>query len=572
MSTPANPRLAATMPLPADVVVHVSWFGRARQFPIFSPVWFRYRSIAFLTGLFAVAVLFAAITALPLQPQDIDWGKLLQVAGVYGMPSVVLVLFGPGLAVLVRRQGWSLPGEVAALLCVLLLGMVASVVSFIQFRDLYQATRVDSASGERTIHMLPQPHLALSWSGGETIPTIGTHSQWRPLSQAERRAQEAVEQARLDILRTAPPQAKNADAPPLTSVEETVMKDYLTVLSENGTLTPAQERATRSGRDAHEKLLRWQVDFAARPHPQIQGSAEYHAASARMQQAIEALARARQQADPAAVAPAPPPPYGGPSAAGIAGASVLLLGISLLACWLGGVTDLVTYVRQRGKLDDVLRDQALHRADAARAAAELRMSVLAAQVEPHFLFNTLASVRSAIVSDQARAAAIVDHLVDYLRSTIPQMRDEAASTSVPLGHQLDAARAYLSLMHERMPRLAFSVDAEPGLEKAQVPPLMLISLVENAVKHGVEPKSGPASIAVSARRQEHAGVAMLELHVVDDGTGFGCAMSGTGIGLANIQERLAAQYGAQAGLTLKSLPEGGVAAILRLPLSFLRKP
>jgi LytS/YehU family sensor histidine kinase len=197
----------------------------------------------------------------------------------------------------------------------------------------------------------------------------------------------------------------------------------------------------------------------------------------------------------------------------------------------------------------------------------LRLSVLAAQVEPHFLFNTLASVRSAIVSDQARAAAIVDHLADYLRATIPQMRHEVASGSVPLARQLDAARAYLALMHERMPRLAFAVEVEPGLEAAQVPPLMLISLVENAVKHGVEPKAGPARITVSARRVVDAGVTMLELEVRDDGVGFGSATSGAGVGLANIQERLAGLYGGTAGLTLKALPEGGVAAILRLPLT-----
>jgi LytS/YehU family sensor histidine kinase len=245
----------------------------------------------------------------------------------------------------------------------------------------------------------------------------------------------------------------------------------------------------------------------------------------------------------------------------------MLLAVVLLVCWLGGITDLIAFVRQRGKLDDVLRDQALRRADAARVEAELRLSVLAAQVEPHFLFKTLASVRSAIVSDQARAAAIVDHLADYLRATIPQMRHEAASGSVPLGRQLDAAHAYLALMHERMPRLAFAVEAEPGLETAQVPPLMLISLVENAVKHGVEPKAGPARITVSARRVVDAGVTMLELEVRDDGVGFGSATSGAGVGLANIQERLAGLYGNGAGLTLKALPEGGVAAILRLPLT-----
>ena len=231
----------------------------------------------------------------------------------------------------------------------------------------------------------------------------------------------------------------------------------------------------------------------------------------------------------------------------------------LYGAWLGGVFDLAAFLRQRARIVDVLQREELRRTQIARNAAELRLSVLAAQIEPHFLFNTLASVRSAIATDPRRAAQIVDHMVSFLRSTIPQMRDDAMNATVNLSSQMAS---------ERIPRLRFSVDSEPGLEAAQLPPLMLISLVENAVKHGVEPKIGEARVDVMARRIDNGGSLQLEVSVTDDGVGFGDTTSGDGIGLANIQERLRTLFGAAASLSLKALPDGGVAAILRLPLAF----
>ena len=563
LSSPMRPPVSSTTPLPPDVVVHASWFGRARHFPIFGLAWFRYRSIAFLTGLLAAALLNAALAAIPLQPQSVDWGDVLQIGSVFGVPSVVLVLLGPGLAVWVRARGWPVRRELAGILCMLLLGMAASVVTAFQLKNWYEAARVDPATGERVVHLLPRLQFMVNWQAGPRF-SVEPGTNWRKMSQEEQKAFDDLQSAQAALARVAP-----AGDGPLTAQESAAVAAYLKLHSENTSLTPAQEQATQAGRAAFEKLLRYQVEQGTRPQPAraAPASPAYAAALAKHDEALAEFLRIQAQHAPATAAPAAAPRPGARSTAGTAGAVVMLLAVVLLVSWLGGITDLVAFVRQRGKLDDVLRDQALRRADAARVEAELRLSVLAAQVEPHFLFNTLASVRSAIVSDQARAAAIVDHLADYLRATIPQMRHEAASGSVPLARQLDAARAYLALMHERMPRLAFAVDAEPGLETAQVPPLMLISLVENAVKHGVEPKAGPARIAVSARRVMDAGIPLLELEVRDDGVGFGSATSGTGVGLANIQERLAGLYGNQAGLTLKALPEGGVAAILRLPLT-----
>ncbi|MEB0030174.1 histidine kinase [Undibacterium sp. RTI2.1] len=232
----------------------------------------------------------------------------------------------------------------------------------------------------------------------------------------------------------------------------------------------------------------------------------------------------------------------------------------------GGGVDLWLFFRQRKRLVEALRLQELRREQEARREAELRLSVLVAQVEPHFLFNTLAGVRSAILTEPGRATAIVDHLVDYLRATIPQMRNDGSAEQARLSKQLEAVRAYLSLMQARIPRLSFSVESD--VVDAALPPLMLISLVENAIKHGIEPKIGPAHITVTAKVIAHEDdKEYLELSVADNGVGFGGTTSGSGIGLANIQERLQSMYGKHASLTLKAGPEGGVIASIVLPLS-----
>ncbi len=237
---------------------------------------------------------------------------------------------------------------------------------------------------------------------------------------------------------------------------------------------------------------------------------------------------------------------------------------SLLFFWLGGGSALWGWRREQAGLTGLRREQALRQALLARREAELQLSVLAAQVEPHFLFNTLAGVRSAITTDPARASVMVDRLVDYLRASIPRLRSDG-SAQATLGGQLEMVHAYLGLMATRMPRLQFSVDAPAGLLAAPCPPWMLISLVENAVKHGVEPKIGPALVQVSAQRTASGDLAIT---VADDGVGFGGAdtgTSGTGLGLANIRTRLQQMHGGRSSLTLSARPGGGVAATLTLP-------
>jgi LytS/YehU family sensor histidine kinase len=172
-------------------------------------------------------------------------------------------------------------------------------------------------------------------------------------------------------------------------------------------------------------------------------------------------------------------------------------------------------------------------------------------------------VRAAILSDPGRGVVLIDHLVDYLRSTIPQLRADRARAFVTLGSQLDAAQAYLGIIQARLPRLAFRIDCPAELRSVAIPPLMLISLVENAVKHGIELKLGPGLIEITVVRKADDA---LVLSVADDGIGFGAATSGSGVGLANIRERLQHLYGGDASLLLRAGDSGGVVASIGLPI------
>ena len=273
--------------------------------------------------------------------------------------------------------------------------------------------------------------------------------------------------------------------------------------------------------------------------------------------------------DPSRPAPTQPPgPPAPPEAEGQDIPALVRLSslgtLALLTFLLAGGSALWGWRREVAGLAALARERELTQAQHQRREAELRLSVLAAQVEPHFLFNTVAGVRSAIATDPARASDMIDRLVDYLRAAIPRLRSDGR-VQATVGAQLDIARAYLGLMSARMPRLQWDVQALPALHGARCPPLMLISLTENAIKHGVERKVGPARIEL---RVEQDGPGHLQLSVLDDGPGFQPTGSGSGLGLTNIRERLAQLYGDAASLTLKARPEGGVAATLRLPLEF----
>jgi len=194
-----------------------------------------------------------------------------------------------------------------------------------------------------------------------------------------------------------------------------------------------------------------------------------------------------------------------------------------------------------------------------RRLMEAQMATLQAQVEPHFLFNTLALIGQLIETDPKEAARVHAHLIEYLRSSLPQMR--AGGGGGTLGKQVELSRAYLAIMQARMKeRLAVRFEVPDFLGSAPFPPMMLQTLIENAIKHGLEPKVAGGTITV---RSQVVG-ATLHVDVCDDGVGIDLHAD-EGVGLANIRERLALLYGKDAELVIEMPPGGGACASIRLP-------
>jgi sensor histidine kinase YesM len=193
-----------------------------------------------------------------------------------------------------------------------------------------------------------------------------------------------------------------------------------------------------------------------------------------------------------------------------------------------------------------------------RRLVEARMAALQAQVEPHFLFNTLALIGQLIETDPPQAARIHQNLIDYLRATLPQMRAKGAGT---LGRQIEMSRAYLAIMQARMrSRLAVSVDVPEEMLSATFPVMMLQILIENAIKHGLEPKIEGGRIDIRAAVEGQ----MLQVDVIDDGIGFN-VHAGDGVGLANVRERLRILYGSRAQLVIEAPLTGGTRSSIRIP-------
>ena len=239
----------------------------------------------------------------------------------------------------------------------------------------------------------------------------------------------------------------------------------------------------------------------------------------------------------------------------------LLLGGTIYAL-LGGWLALPGYFAQRRQLDENRRQRELDAARLRERDAEQRLALLQAQVEPHFLFNALASIRALVGPSPRRAEDALDALVTYLRSTIPVLRQGDNAAFSTLGRQVDLCAAYLELMRVRLgERLGFSIDVPDALRLKAFPPLLLISLVENAVKHGVEPQPGPGRVTVQASASD----GRLVVRVIDDGAGLR-AGAGGGVGLANVREQLALRYGERAALSLAGLHERGAVAEIAVPL------
>jgi len=208
---------------------------------------------------------------------------------------------------------------------------------------------------------------------------------------------------------------------------------------------------------------------------------------------------------------------------------------------------------------------ALHKAEADRhllskQAIEAELKLMQAQVEPHFLFNTLASVQFLTETNPKEASALLGHLIDYLRAALPQLR----ASSTTLGKEVALVEAYLNILKMRIGgRLSFVIDIPAELRAHPFPPNLLISLAENAIKHGIEPAAAGGAVIIAARRDAESVV----VSVTDTGRGLasGSTSSGHGFGLSNVRERLTALYGTRGRFTLEAVAPHGARATLALP-------
>ena len=225
----------------------------------------------------------------------------------------------------------------------------------------------------------------------------------------------------------------------------------------------------------------------------------------------------------------------------------------------GGIGAGFFWLRERNaKLEAELHARELARLEAEKQSLAARLRLLQAQIEPHFLFNSLANVSALIAVDPEHAGTLLDALIRYLRSSLQRTRAEGGS----LGDEVVLLTAYLDVLKIRMgERLAYSFEIPQELLGVEFPPMLLQPLVENAIRHGLEPKVAGGRVQVTAT----ADGGLLKIRVADDGIGLVRA-PGDGVGLSNIRARLLALYGPLAGLVVISGAGGGVTATLELPM------
>ena len=234
-------------------------------------------------------------------------------------------------------------------------------------------------------------------------------------------------------------------------------------------------------------------------------------------------------------------------------------GLSFLGVLFAPWVALIALLRQK---DVLVRDQALkldlQRSEFERLASESRLRLLQTQIQPHFLFNTLANIRELVQSGSPQAPAVLESLIGYLRAAVPRLDDPVTT----LAQELQLVRAYLELMHMRMPdRLQFAFEVEPGAEPLRCPPMTLLTLVENAVRHGIDPAEDGGRIDVRVHLRD----GRCRAQVCDTGVGLRAGHGGLGTGLATLRERLQLVFGRDASLTVEPQQPGGVCATVEFP-------
>jgi len=233
-----------------------------------------------------------------------------------------------------------------------------------------------------------------------------------------------------------------------------------------------------------------------------------------------------------------------------------LLGVGILVVpWIA----IGTILRQR---DAFAREQKLEfdlqRSEFERRESDARLRLLQAQVEPHFLFNTLANVQALVDSGSPQASKVLTSLIAYLRAAVPRMHAQMAT----LASEVELVRAYLDLMQMRMPdRLQYAIHVEPAAEALECPPMTLLTLVENAVRHGIDPGEKGGRIDADIWLRDGRCV----IRVTDTGVGLNAKTQGLGTGLSNLRERLRLAFGGEARFTLTEITPHGVCAEVSFP-------
>lgn len=212
------------------------------------------------------------------------------------------------------------------------------------------------------------------------------------------------------------------------------------------------------------------------------------------------------------------------------------------------------------RVEAEVRQHQLSKSESEKREIEAHLKLLQAQIEPHFLFNTLANVSSLIDGNPGLAKQLLERLNDWLRVALARARSDSGNAT--LGDELEMLENYLQIMKIRFgERLRWRIDVPETARRAPFPPMLLQPLVENAVRHGIEPKLGGGEICI----RTHLDQASWRLEVSDNGMGLDPAPTGSGTGLTNVRARLSSLFGSTASLMLHGNEDGGTSATLQLP-------
>ncbi len=363
-------------------------------------------------------------------------------------------------------------------------------------------------------------------------------------AQAASAAEQAAEQARraVNAAASAAEQGIRASVPAGVVDEKEIKKAVEEARRQiEGAIREAKEAAEEAAQEAAREMADAQRETAD--------------AQREAQAAVEALAQVQRQR---------------------AGKRVTRFGIGdfllqLAFVWVIG-SAIIKFTYKGQKQAEVKAAQATETAEAEslkRQVVEARMAAMQAQVEPHFLFNTLASIDHLIETDPARASVMQKNLIALLRASMPTMREANGGNGGvrDLGREIAVIKPYLEILKVRMEeRLTTEISVPDGLLSAEFPPMMIQTLVENAIKHGLEPKPEGGHLRVAAQIVH----GKLQMTVSDTGLGFGKAAAsgstaGTGVGLANIRERLQMLYGPKASLTVAENQPSGTLVTVTVP-------